>query len=383
MIGKLKKSLINLSLLMVSTVISLLVVESALRMVFDPVDYLSPKVVRDEILGMKLPPGSGGHDSWGFRNSDVPDSADIVAIGDSHTYGNCARMSESWPHVLARLSGHSVYNLGMGGYGPNQYFYLLESKAFKLNPKIVICGLYMGDDFDNAFRITYDLDYWTDYRKGEFEKKNSDIWESSSSPHPTLNKRLRVWLSQNSVLYRLTVHGLLQKLKARIQMDNAERLYASSSVVNFPELGRKEAFSPGGLLEGLDQNRDSVREGMRLTLEFLRRMQSATCGRSVRFVVAIIPTKESIFADFLTKRSDYKFAETIKSVIANEELARSQVISELQQAKIEYVDLLPGMKAAALTERIHIESPADMHPNKSGYRVIARELASVVAVAKN
>ena len=30
----------------------------------------------------------------GFRNRKVPSSVNIVAIGDSHTFGNCAKMDE-------------------------------------------------------------------------------------------------------------------------------------------------------------------------------------------------------------------------------------------------------------------------------------------------
>jgi hypothetical protein len=48
--------------------------------------------------------------------------------------------------VLARLTGKNVYNLAMSGYGPNQYYCLLQTKAFGLKPATIICGLYMADD---------------------------------------------------------------------------------------------------------------------------------------------------------------------------------------------------------------------------------------------
>jgi hypothetical protein len=43
-----------------------------------------------------------------------------VGSGDSHTFGNTATMNDSWPSVVARVTGREVYNLGLGGYGPNQ-----------------------------------------------------------------------------------------------------------------------------------------------------------------------------------------------------------------------------------------------------------------------
>ena len=121
--------------------IGLLVCEWGARLVLDPVDYLSTSLVSDNILGSRLPPKSSGHEEWGFRNRKVPSSADIVAIGDSHTYGNTAKMTESWPFVLGKLTGGDVYNLGMGGYGPNQYYYLLKTKALGLKPKVILGGL--------------------------------------------------------------------------------------------------------------------------------------------------------------------------------------------------------------------------------------------------
>ena len=97
---------------------SLLLSEIAARMILNPADYLTVEMVRDEVLGaVPSPSARGGFDAWGFRNPNVPDAAEIVAIGNSLTYGNTATMINSWPYVLARLSGRTVYNMGLGGYG--------------------------------------------------------------------------------------------------------------------------------------------------------------------------------------------------------------------------------------------------------------------------
>src|SRR4030095_14915524 len=41
----------------------------------------------DERLGSRPNPSYPGHDSKGFRNPRVPAKADVVALGDSNTYG--------------------------------------------------------------------------------------------------------------------------------------------------------------------------------------------------------------------------------------------------------------------------------------------------------
>src|SRR5262245_30568619 len=117
----------NAIVVLVSLAVGLLGCEAAARLVLNPVDYLSVTTVPDDILGIRVAAGARGFDQWGFRNRGVPAAADIVAIGDSHTYGNTATMSDSWPYVVARATGRTVYNLGLGGYGPNQYYELLKT----------------------------------------------------------------------------------------------------------------------------------------------------------------------------------------------------------------------------------------------------------------
>ena len=65
-------------------------------------------------------------------------------MGDSHSYGNTAKMNKAWPKVLARLTDKNVYNLALGGSGSNQYYSLFETKAFGLKPATIIGGVYVG-----------------------------------------------------------------------------------------------------------------------------------------------------------------------------------------------------------------------------------------------
>ncbi|NJO17855.1 MAG: hypothetical protein HC877_19625 [Thioploca sp.] len=83
--------MINLLLLIISTSLMLLVSEFIIRQILEPVDYSRPDANKDEILGLKIDPYSGGHDAWGFRNLFVPKQVDIVAIGDSFTLYHATR----------------------------------------------------------------------------------------------------------------------------------------------------------------------------------------------------------------------------------------------------------------------------------------------------
>ena len=273
---KFRTILTNVAVLALSGVVSLLLCELALRMVLNPSDYLSVEMVRDDVLGA-APSASttaNGFDRWGFRNRDVPESSDIVVIGDSHTYGNTATMEDSWPYVLGRLSGRQVYNLSLGGYGPNQYFHLFTTKALNLRPRTIIVGLYMGDDFENAFLITYGLEHWAYLRALPTEKVDFDIWAGGGAPsNPSWHKQLRVWLSRHSVTYQLVFHGpLLGRFQGEIQIKNVQTLSDSATSLTIPARNILEAFLPKGISRNLDQDSESIREGMRITFKLLADM---------------------------------------------------------------------------------------------------------------
>lgn len=373
---KIKKVLINFGLLGLAIGIGLFVCEFAARLFLNPSDFLRLEVVHDDILGgVPSPSAMTGFDKWGFRNRQVPDTADIVAVGDSHTYGNTARMVDSWPYVLGRLTGERVYNMGLGGYGPNQYFYLSKSKALSLKPKVLMWGLYMGDDFENAFTITYGLDYWAKLRQLPDQKVEANIWESPEGD-PSWTKGIRVWLSRHSLLYQLVFHtGFGGRLKGEVQIRNAAQLYpGSDTALIIPEKNILEAFRPKAVLFGLNQEDPHVREGMRITFELLKEMHEICQRDHVQFLVVVIPTKEMVFSDYLEHNPKLPLSDVLDRLLTSERSAREQLFGFMTDAKISYADALPALKKS-VEQGLYASSAGDMHPNKNGYRVIGEAVA--------
>jgi hypothetical protein len=344
------------------------------RLILNPADYLSTKTFPDDILGIRIVSNSAGFDEWGFRNARVPTKVDIVAVGDSHTYGNTAMMNDAWPSVLAQVTGREVYNLGLGGYGPNQYYHLLKAKGRTLHPKEVVCGLYMGDDFENAFLVTYGLEYWSFLRSGDREHVNADIWGISDPP--VWGSSIRNWLSQNSMVYRLVVHGpVLEMVKASAQFNQAtgeSDPYTTTLVVEEPSI--HEAFRPIRIAERLDQNVAQVREGMRITFHLLREMNEICRQDGCRFLVVIIPTKETVFADYLKNNSQLHLYEALNRVIQNEQVAKQALVEFLDSSGISHLDVLPALKQS-VGNHLYAQSTRDMHPGRNGYRVIGEAVA--------
>lgn len=372
---KLKNALSPLALFTASVVIALLLSELGARLILKPSNYLQVEMIEDKVLGRvpSIASRAHGFDAWGFRNPEVPKTVDIVAIGDSHTYGNTATMEDSWPYVLSQLSGRSVYDLAMGGYGPNQYYYLFKTKALSLKPSMIICGLYMGDDFENAFLITYGLNYWAYLRELPPAKVNFDIWEAP--PPPSLNKKIRLWLSRNSVIYQLVFHGpIFGSEQGEFQIKHASTIYPGEGTsLVIPEKHIEEAFLPKGILRRLDQSSESVREGMRITFKLLSEMDKTCRENNIQFIVAVIPAKEMVFADYLEHNPSLPLHEVFDKLLPNAQLANEKTFKFLTDAGIRYVDTLPALREAR-EHQLYARTATDTHPNKNGYRVIGQAI---------
>ena len=126
MSGYLKKLFVGV----IAVVLLLLAAEGVARLFFSPTDYLWRRLVPDETLRHRVEPHSRGHDAWGFRNRTVPSKADIVALGDSQTYGTSSLARHAWPKLLGKSVGKEVYNMSIGGGLNNsrKYESLVESE---------------------------------------------------------------------------------------------------------------------------------------------------------------------------------------------------------------------------------------------------------------
>ncbi len=76
------KLLGNFAILAISVIVALLLGELAPRLFLNASDFLSLEMVQDDVLGaVPSAAARAGFDRWGFRNREVPASADIVAVG--------------------------------------------------------------------------------------------------------------------------------------------------------------------------------------------------------------------------------------------------------------------------------------------------------------
>ncbi len=361
----------NLALLLFSAVLCLVFMETMLRQLLNPADYIAPEIVDHDILGVQIKPFSAGHDAWGYRNPSVPDFADIVTIGDSQTYGFLSAAQDAWPaHLATKIKG-SVYNLSLPGHSPVDYYYLLTDKAFPLKPSVVIVGFYLGNDLLEAYRSVYTKAYWKNMRKAGFVPTedippSSVQWVRRNDPRFS---GVRGYLAHHSIIFNIVTPYLLdsiQPLKAKGIGDTPNAVWLQDDTHHIQTL-----LTPLQRWIAINLRDQRVQEGLRISLDVLRRMNVLCLERGIHLIVALIPTKENVYSDHV---HDLGLAQVnrIREIVLNEEQVRKTIQSTLRKYQIPSIDLFGPLKEAARTQAIYHRR--DGHPNREGHQAIAEAI---------
>ena len=364
----------NSLLLGVSVVVSAALLEGATRFFFHPVDYLLPTLVADPYLGHRVEGGSGGHDEWGFRNFARPDQADIVAIGDSMTYGLAARAQDSWPAVLAAVTGKGVYNAALGGYGPLQYLHLFRQYALTLQPADVVVGVYCGNDLFDTVKLAYGNDNWANYRVPQLSETSNTrqfvIDQPETSPDKSLSV-LRNYLAHHSVLYRLAT-----SLPIVDRFRGVTRNTVDPGLFVFSMGDRQSILTPGQnkLLMNLDD--PQVVGAIKITKRALLEMGQIAQNERIRMHILLMPTKELVYSELLEAHGVIDSHPDMVAALQYEQAIRDDLIAFLKASQYAYVDPLPELRQAVRIAEIYPFN--DGHPNAAGYRLIAGRIASTL-----
>jgi lysophospholipase L1-like esterase len=363
-------------LLALSICASLALGEGVIRLVVNPGDFLLATVVSDPVLGQRIEPHTTGHDGLGFRNASTPERADIVAIGDSQTYGVGAARDASWPSQLAGLLSEPVYNMALGGYGPLEYVHLAKREARKLRPRTLLVGFYFGNDLVEACRAAQERPYWRDWQQAGSAVVSCDIEDDqpgAESEPGRLFGGLRDWLSRHSVLYALVRSAVLAPLAARGKNEAAPEVPADRQMpwTDPSAVAVQSIFTPQRRLSVLDPRQPRVQQGLRITKRAFAAIKSEADEGGRRLLVVLIPTKERAYCRYL-QDTRAQLPAAFSELCRAEDQIKAELLDFFTAASIEHVDA-----TAAMEERIrqHIRiypQDADGHPQRAGYGAIAR-----------
>ncbi len=375
-----KAKLLSAGVTLVAIVVAILLAEVASRFLVDPADFLTVVPVQDKFLGHKIAPGSGGHDSLGFRNSEVPKQAAIVAIGDSMTYGSGAPRDGAWPQQLGALSGETVYNMGLGGYGPLQYLHLAGGLAKEFKPRQWVVGFYFGNDLFDAYNVARTNPQWEGWADNKAAPEPNKQAADTAVVPQRKGAALRDWLARKSVLYGLLRATVLEPFAAMEQKSLAGQMSAdrrmSWSDPAAPAV--MTVFTAQHRLAVQDMSEPNVQEGMRVTKRAFGALKDEADKQGVALLVVLIPTRERVYCPYLKATGATLPAMHLK-VCQVEEATKADLVQALNAKGIAYFDST-GALEAQVERHIQIYPPtSDGHPTALGHRAIAE---SVLAALK-
>ncbi len=164
----------RLGLLLASTLLSLIVLEGALRFLAPEstnINHMPTLYQPDPEMGYRYVPGGRSYiqrlefrgeveiNSDGFFDSELPQArragvARVVTLGDSFVAGLEAGRGRNYPDQLENLLGGSgghpteVFNLGMDGIGTLEAKVIFERYALAYEPDVVLVSFYRNDIWD-------------------------------------------------------------------------------------------------------------------------------------------------------------------------------------------------------------------------------------------
>ncbi len=363
-------------------VFALAVTEAGLRMIEQTRTPQTPDVISDPVLGIRVAANASGHDARGFRNVSAPAHADVVAIGDSQTWGVNAQATDAWPQQLARLSGRSVYNMAVGGYGPDQYL-ILSKQALQLSPKTIVVGLYFGNDLYDAYAWAYRQNAFADLRlenagndlsTDTVQARAAALWDEEKNFHYSYGRRSAkgwsIWLREHTAIGRLLNRNgwWLGASDIDYQIDQEwARAYPDHAVV-CDQKNIRTVLTTAYRLTAVDLDDPHIADGLRITKVVLGRIRQQTEGHA-NLIVMMIPAKELVYADVMRRNGPLN--GTYARATEMETKARNDMKSWCADNRVTCIDALPAMQTALAQGRQLYPTSAESHPIAAGYGVIA------------
>jgi hypothetical protein len=280
-------------------------------------------------------------DAYGFRNEPsvtAPGAPplDMIVLGDSFGAAAATSQERTLAGVLARDYGLRVYNLSIPRENPRQQYanMVLEGPRLSTRPGATVLWLiFTGNDLDEAYH-------------GELEHPRP-AWPSS-------------WTRLGDAVRDLGARSALRRLLAGGPSPVIERTFVDGRrvlfFITYAQVRNRTAD---------DVRRHPNLEGLKATLGAMQRL---TAERRLRVAVALVPSKEEVYAWMLDAAPPWStdpgpsgFSIVLRDLAAQRGFA--------------FLDLKPALVAAS--RRVYETSgallwwPDDSHWNDEGQRVAA------------
>lgn len=337
-----------------------------------PIHTASTNRVEDHHLGFRMSTSLDDIDENGFRNDTLLKSADIVTLGDSHTYGYNVVSEDSWPQQVAKMAGKTVYNFGVGGYGILQYYYLLD-EAIKLKPDNIILGLYLANDLYDICTAVTEIDYWKEWSK----ENNFDISSCLNSHNIKRDTNHILSLIENTAIGSMAIFAIWKPMSARVKIlfnGNNKMFEGENSDVIISE-GMNSNILNGGTIVSHERatniKKEEINSSFELTKEIMKKAKKKCDKNNIVFSVLFVPSEENAFYNYLLEKG-YGLPTAYHNLVSNERYLVDQLSSFFKKEGIKYVDALPYVTKDIYEKGYVYSCTHNGHPLKIGYTAYAK-----------
>ncbi|MBW2361413.1 MAG: hypothetical protein JRG84_10955 [Deltaproteobacteria bacterium] len=363
---------VSLTLLILSGLLSFAIAEMFLRVATPfPISARSNRQPHPE-LGYVIDPALPDVDAAGFRNAGTSLArAELAVIGDSHTYGYNVRPEESFPALLARRTGHRVYNLSIPSFGIYHYLVLLERAAASDTPQVLL-ALYPANDLVLHTSITR-LPTWPARARTlglDWPAPDPDAPLPAAVRPPALFST--AWLRENSAVVSAFQHLVWERLRVE-------------PVFTFPAgqqvaVGRVEKHARASSLDDT-----AIERAFRHSIRVLERGHSLLQAAGSRLAVLILPSRERVLLAW-AQAAGHPLDPRFETLVANENRLVQAYLEFLAERGIPHHD---GIHEVARAFARTVEAGEafypdhdDAHPFPVGYAAYA-EAAERLLVPKS
>jgi SGNH hydrolase-like domain, acetyltransferase AlgX len=307
-------------------------------------------------------------DEDGFRNSQATSRADVVVIGDSFVeYGNTE--ADTVGKKLENLTGLTVRNLGVSGYGPDQYLEVLKRYAVKLHPKYAFFFFYEGNDIADI----------REYAAWRTRTREDSLYEALAGPfwvrYKAAMRGIFTYVERTIfsayVLAHRNIFGRDRHIHPDVAVLNLHGKYFSRVFFGF--FPRKRDVTPEELL--------SSRDWQRLR-EILTEFKRICTANSISPIIIYVPTDVHIYASYSTQDSGENWLQKREDQIAVKAYSENAMKKLAQELDFDLISLTPAFESAAEEGRM-LYYPLDSHWNPEGIQVAAEFVAQALTMTSN
>jgi SGNH hydrolase-like domain, acetyltransferase AlgX/PAS fold len=301
-------------------------------------------------------------DKNGFiHNNGTRDFPDIAIIGDSFV-ADGLNEADTFGRRLEKISGLTVGNLGVPGYGPLQYLEVLKRYGIQQKPRYALFVFYSGNDIQ-------DISEYLRWKEGK-----GKYYYAGVLSQPFLGRYV-VALKDGAHFLGGVADTIFSMMLVKHPYHNPERVHPDIAVIT---LGHRdyEMLIPAENKIRSSSELLASEEGQALR-KTLAGFKEICVENGIVPIVMYIPTVTTIYAKHSNHQSGAHWLQLRDETIARKRNTENAVAVLTRSLDIRLINLTPVFESAAAEGKL-LYYRFDTHWNSEGKQVAAAYVAEVL-----